>query len=126
MSLSNLITLQITLNDGVEEVIFAPDDASVDLESILLITGTSEAKEPIHFTTISLIDKGIDGLENNEIASVTTEDIPEGVTFTKYVRKRINLRRIYITGHTLVLKKVDNLSAVNLGKCILLLKIRNR
>jgi hypothetical protein len=126
MSLSHEITIPVTLTGAVEKNIYAPNSAEIDVESAVLIPGISEGKEAVNFTTISLIDKGAGGVSSDEIASIKTEDVAEGVALTANVKQAITPSASHTSGNAIAIKKVDAGTAVTLGDCVLILKVREK
>ena len=87
MSLSHEISEKVTLTGVVEQNIYAPNDAEMDIEKCVIIPANSAGKEAVNYTTISLIDKGVDGTASDEICSFKTEDVAEGVALVANVKQ---------------------------------------
>jgi hypothetical protein len=126
MSLSHEVGIPVTLDGNVEVLIYAPNNTQIDIENAKLIPAASESKQAVNFTTIQLLDKGVDGAQNDEISSIKTEDVAEGVALVTNVKQDISPSSFYTSGNAVTIKKVDAGTTINLGACVLVMKVRGK
>lgn len=125
MSLSHEIVIPIDLTGAMEFAVYAPPESDqVVIEKITLVPGASEGLEAVNFTTIQILDKGADGAQNDEIVSLSTEDVSGNVALVANVKQNMSPSAPYILSYGITIKKADASAAVDLTESSIILKVR--
>jgi hypothetical protein len=91
--------------------------ARAELEQVAFVVAKNSPKHAVNFTTISIINKGSDGLGNDVLASFNNDlNDPNSIDFVANQPTVIILSNATVPkGVTIAVTKVDNNAAVDLG-----------
>lgn len=115
--------------DGEYPLYIASDRAKI--ESIVFMVGKTRLRGNPNFTTISIINKGTDGLGNTVIFSINSNSLdPSSIDFIEFV-PTIAINRDDPSAHiplqkgsVLTLKKEDNAGNIDLGASSIIINER--
>jgi hypothetical protein len=120
MSLSHEICADRIVGPDGEIPVFGSNVVPVLIEGITLISSKDVKKDEKNFATISFLDKGMDGNNNNIVAQVKTDLSLNSVEFIKNVKTNIFFKP-YTLNHVLTLKIKNNGIPIDLGwTCIII------